>query len=64
MNIIDQIKADKERLREDITRLIQEFEDKHQVVQVGDIHVYKGSLSGPYYGKVGISFPCSINGIS
>lgn len=64
MTLIDEIKADKEKLASDITELIQKFEDKHGCVEVGDIHTYKVSLSGPYYGKVAVSFACNINGIS
>ena len=64
MTIVDQIKEDKEALRVEIQRLIQEFEDKHQIVKVGDIKVGIVGVMGPFYNKVRISFPCTVEGIS
>lgn len=37
MNIIEQIRTDKENLLIEVARLIREFEDKHEVVRVQKI---------------------------
>lgn len=39
MNIIDQIKEDKAALEATIAKMIREFEDKHQVIEVTEAKV-------------------------